>query len=64
MATGELASNGPGSAGAQGTGLQDVGDVLGAEGLEGEPVGDGTGHDIGGIDLGQNRGSCGRGGGR
>jgi len=36
-----------------GAGLQDVGDVLGAEGLEGEPVGDGTRHRIGGIDLGQ-----------
>src|ERR1700680_3014814 len=36
-----------------GAGLQDVGDVLGAEGLEGEPVGDGAGDDIDGIDLGQ-----------
>src|SRR5208282_3474039 len=38
-----------------GSGLQDVGDVLGAEGLEGESVGDGAGHDIGGVDLGQSR---------
>jgi hypothetical protein len=30
-----------------GAGLQDVGDVLGTEGLEGEPVGDGARHRIG-----------------
>src|ERR1700680_5124047 len=36
-----------------GAGLQDVGDVLGAESLEGEPVGDGASDDIDGIDLGQ-----------
>ncbi len=35
--------------------LEDVGDVLGAEGLEGEPVGDGARHEIGGIDLGQSQ---------
>src|SRR5258705_2770292 len=35
-----------------GAGLQDVGDVLGAEGLKGESVDDGAGHDIGGEDLG------------
>lgn len=40
---------------APGPGLQDVGDVLGTEGLEGEPVGDGARHDIGGIDLGQSQ---------
>src|SRR5579863_6942243 len=33
--------------------LQDVGDVLGAEGREGEPVGERTGHGIGAVDLGQ-----------
>src|SRR5258708_35644719 len=36
-----------------GAGLQDVGNVLGTEGLEGEPIGDGTSYRIGGIDLGQ-----------
>src|ERR1700732_49831 len=36
-------------------GLQDVGDVLGAEGLEGEPVGDGARDGIGGVDLGQSQ---------
>src|SRR6516164_3144001 len=36
-----------------GAGLQDVGDVLGAEGLEGEAVGDGACYGVGGIDLGQ-----------
>src|SRR5262249_17391427 len=36
-----------------GQGLQNVGDVLGAEGLECEPVRDGAGHRIGGVDLGQ-----------
>jgi hypothetical protein len=35
--------------------LEDVGDVLGAEGLEGEPVSDGARHEFGGIDLGQSR---------
>src|SRR5260370_17830054 len=46
-----------------GAGLQDVGDVLGTEGLEGEPVGDGTRHCIGGGDLGQIQGPGGGGGG-
>jgi len=36
-----------------GAGLQDVGDVLGAERLEGEAVGDGACYGVGGIDLGQ-----------
>src|ERR1700681_4612121 len=51
VATGELQWSGfrqrPGA------GLQDVGDVLGTEGLEGEPVGDGARHRIGWVDLGQ-----------
>src|ERR1700688_4332854 len=34
-----------------GPSLQDVGDVLGTEGLEGEPVGDGPRHGIGGVDF-------------
>jgi hypothetical protein len=36
-----------------GAGLQDVGDVPGAEGLKGETVGDGARHGIAGIELGQ-----------
>jgi hypothetical protein len=38
-----------------GPGLQDVGDVLGAEGLESAAVGDGTRHGIGGLDLCQSQ---------
>ncbi len=34
-------------------GLQNVGDVFGAECLEGEPVGDGPRHLVSGVDLGQ-----------
>src|SRR3974377_619234 len=52
-ATGEL--QGSGFRQCTGPGLQDVGDVLGAEGLEGEPVGDGTGHGIAGGDLPQSQ---------
>src|SRR5262244_1223994 len=51
VAAGEL--EGSGFRQRAGAGLQDVGDVLGAEGLEGEAVGDGARHGIGGIDLGQ-----------
>ena len=40
MATGELQGTGFGQR--PRAGLQDVGDVLGAEGLEGEAVGDGA----------------------
>src|SRR3974377_2602656 len=53
VAAGEL--EGAGFRQCTGPGLQDVGDVLGAEGLEGEPVGDGTGHGIGGVDLSQSQ---------
>src|SRR5215467_3385001 len=51
VAAGEL--EGPRFWECAGAGLQDVGDVLGAEGLEGEAVGDGARHGIRGIDLGQ-----------
>src|SRR5215471_4907940 len=51
VATGEL--QGSGFRQRPGAGLQDVGDVLGAEGLEGEPVGDGACYGVGGVDLGQ-----------
>src|SRR5215469_15100831 len=51
VAAGEL--EGPRFWECAGAGLQDVGDVLGAEGLEGEAVGDGARHVIGRIDLGQ-----------
>src|ERR1700746_2069199 len=51
VAAGEL--EGSGFRQRAGAGLQDVGDVLGAEGLEGEAVGDGARHGIGGIDLGE-----------
>src|SRR5215510_2515093 len=50
-ATGELQRTGLGErAGAR---LQDVGDVLGAEGLEREAIGEGAGNAVGGVDLGQ-----------
>src|SRR5215470_19423421 len=45
------------------TRLQDVGDVLGAEGLEREAIGDGAGNVIPRIDLRLEPRSCGRGGG-
>jgi hypothetical protein len=51
VAAGKL--EGPGFRQRASAGLQDVGDVLRAEGLEGEAVGDGTRHVIGWIDLGQ-----------
>src|SRR5215831_13914637 len=51
MATGELQRSwfrqGPGPR------FQDVGDVFGAEGLKGKPVGDGARHQVGRIDLRQ-----------
>src|SRR3974390_2608777 len=51
VAAGEL--QGTGFRQRAGGGPQDVGDVFGAEGLEGEAVGDGARHGVGGIDLGQ-----------
>src|SRR5271166_3536737 len=53
VATGEL--QWPGLRQRTGPGLQDVGDVLGTEGLEGEPVGDRAGHGIGGVNLSQSQ---------
>src|ERR1700722_14204649 len=53
VATGELQWSGFRQC--TGPGLQDVGDVLGAERLEGEPVGDRAGHGIGGGDLSQSQ---------
>src|SRR5262249_18260154 len=50
-ATGELQRTGLGEGAS--TRLQDVGDVLGAEGLEREAIGDGAGDAVGGVDLGQ-----------
>ena len=51
VAAGEL--QGTGFRQRAGAGFQDVGDVFGAEGLEGEAVGDGARHGVGGIDLGE-----------
>src|SRR5262249_52583422 len=50
-ATGELQRTGLGEGAS--TRLQDVGDVLGAEGLEREAIGEGAGDAVGGVDLGQ-----------
>src|SRR5262249_62047810 len=50
-ATGELQRTGLGKGAS--TRLQDVGDVLGAEGLEGEAIGDGAGNAVGGVGLGE-----------
>src|SRR5262249_48111090 len=50
-ATGELQRTGLGKGAS--TRLQDVGDVLGAEGPEGEAIGDGAGNAVGGVGLGE-----------
>src|SRR5262249_38756670 len=52
-ATGELQRAGLGEQ--SGTRLEDVGDVLGAESLEREAIGDGAGNAVNGVRLGQRK---------